>query len=133
MNIELYIFKNENIKDYAKDHHIRFAVVDLDRSEVYPENFVCLLPLNYRTNGKAGPKFSELFGDKSVELAKALLVKALKTEDDLEVKAEIKRRLTLLEPKQIIHVKCRVCGKNFETSKSRRFKPTICRDCKQKR
>jgi hypothetical protein len=40
---------------------------------MYPENFVCMLPLNYRTNGKAGPKFSELFGDKSIELAKALL------------------------------------------------------------
>lgn len=133
MNLRLHIFKNENIKYYAQEHHIRFAVIDLDKSNKYPENFVCLLPLTPKAIGKTCSKFSSLFGDKSVELAKTLLTEALKTENDSEIKAEIKRRLRLLEPKPPIRIKCRACGKRFETNKKGRFKPTICRDCREKR
>jgi len=132
MNLELRIFKNENIKDCAKGRHIRFAVVDLERSELYPENFVCMLPLSCLTYGKAGSKFSELFGDKSVDLAKVILAKALKTENDSEIKAEIERRLELLNPKPPVQVICHACGKFFEAERSR-FKQTLCKECKQKR
>jgi hypothetical protein len=43
----------------------------------------------------------QIFGDKSVEQAMALLTGALETESDPEVKAEISRRLKLLEAKPI--------------------------------
>ena len=51
-----------------------FAVVDLDRSESYPVNFVCLLPKelkNTDNNGKS--KFLEIFGEESNQIAVELL------------------------------------------------------------
>jgi Zn finger protein HypA/HybF involved in hydrogenase expression len=53
----------------------------------------------------------------------------LKTEDDSEIKAEIERRLNLLEPNPFIQIRCRVCKKFFQTKKKRVFKPKICPEC----
>ena len=75
---------------------------------------------------------SEIFGDKSLELAKTLLAKTLKVEHDSEIRAEIKRRLSLLEPKPAVQVKCRVCGISFESRKRGRSRQKICEECKQK-
>jgi hypothetical protein len=49
-----------------------------------------------------------------VEMAKKLLVDALKAEDDFEVKGEIERRLKLLEPKPFCEKACVPCGKLFQ-------------------
>ena len=80
---------------------IRFAVIDLDRSNHYPQNFVCGLPaLNVALlNRTAEYPFLQFFGKRSSEVAKALLTDAFSEETDLEVKGEIKRRLKLLETK----------------------------------
>jgi hypothetical protein len=111
----------------------RFAVLDLDRSLDYPANFVCLLPTKIYNEGKVNNGFFKIFGDKSLEQAKLLLTKALKSEDDPEVKAEIKRRLTLLEPKQECKIKCSACGKLFQPQHARRFKNNFCEKCRKKK
>ena len=125
MKLRLYISKKDDTRDYSRGRYIRFAVIDLDKSKNYPANYVCMLPQQPRANGKAHNVFSKLFGNDSLELAKRLLTKALKTEGDSEVKAEIEKRLKLLEPKPAVQVKCRVCG-NFFEPKRRRFKQKIC-------
>jgi hypothetical protein len=120
------------MRDYSQGHYIRFAVIDVDKSKKYPANYVCMLPQQPRADGKAHNVFTELFGNDSLELAKRLLTKALKAESDSEIKAEIKKRLKMLEPKPAIQVKCRVCGIYFE-SERRRFKQKVCQKCTQKK
>ena len=132
MKLRLYISKKDDMRDYSQGHYIRFAVIDLGKSKKYPANYVCMLPLQPRANGKAHNVFSKLFGNDSLELAKRLLTKALRAESDSEIKAEIKRRLKLLEPKPAVQVKCRVCGKFFEPER-RRFKQKVCQECTRKK
>jgi hypothetical protein len=132
MNLKLLLFKNDDLRDYSQARYIRFIVVDLDKSKNYPANYVCLLPQGLSLNKKAYSVFSKLFGDGSLDLAKKLLTKALKTEKDSEIKREIERRISLLEPKPALQVKCRVCGNSFEP-KRRGSKQKICQECKQKR
>ena len=131
MNLRLEILKTDYTGDYSQWRHIRFAVVDLDKSKKYPANYICLLPMDPKANNKAS-NFSKLFGTESPEIAKRLLTKALKTEKDAEIKAEIEKRLELLTPKTPVQVKCRVCGDFFEPKRGR-FKQTLCQECKQKR
>jgi len=132
MNLRLYVSKNDYARDYSQGRYIRFAVIDLDKSKSYPANYVCMLPLQPRANGKAHNIFSKLFGNDSLELAKRLLTKALKAEGNSEVKAEIEKRLILLEPKPPCQVKCRVCGNFFEPER-RRFRQKICQECTRKK
>ena len=131
MNLRLRISRHYAASDYSRGHHIRFSVIDLDKSTEYPANYVCILPLNPRlnANGTAPNNFSKLFGHDSLQLAKQLLTQASKTETDAEIKAAIKRRLALLEPKPPVQVKCRVCGSFFEP-RWRRQK--ICQECRRK-
>jgi len=131
MNLRLYVSKRDDMRDYSKGHRIRFVVVDLDKSRNYPANFVCMLPQKPDASSKPSNVFSRVFGNDSLELAKQLLTKALKAENDSEIKAEIEKRLKLLEPKPAVQVKCRVCG-NFFEPKRRRFKQKICQECIQK-
>jgi len=132
MNLRLEVFKTDFMSDYSQGRHIRFAVVDLDKSKKYPANYICLLPMDPRANSKSNSIFLKLFGSESPELAKRLLTKALKTERDAETKAEIEKRLELLIPMTPVQVKCRVCGKSFEPVRGR-FRQKICQECKQKR
>ena len=132
MNLRLRVSKNDDARDYSQGRYIRFAVVDLDKSKNYPANYVCMLPLQPRANGKVHNVFSELFGNDSLELAKQLLNKALRTESDPEIKIEIEKRLKLLEPKPPLQAKCCVCGKIFEPER-RRFRQKICQECRQKK
>ena len=132
MNLRLRVSKNEEARDYSQGRYIRFAVIDLDKSKNYPANYVCMLPLQPRANGKVHNVFSELFGEDSLELAKQLLNKALRTESDPEIKIEIEKRLKLLEPKPPLQAKCCVCGKIFEPER-RRFRQKICQECRQKK
>jgi formylmethanofuran dehydrogenase subunit E len=68
-----------------------------------------------------------------LEQAKALLKDAGEGEDGSEVKAEIERRLKLLEPKEGSQVKCSGCGKLFQSKRVRKFKNSFCEECMKKR
>ena len=65
---------------------------DFNKSESYPSNFVCMLPLKM-AKGKVTNVFMDYFGDQSLEVAMGLLKEALKRETDFQVKSEIERRL----------------------------------------
>jgi len=101
MRVGLLLCRYDGSEDYSVARRFRFAVVDLDKGKNYPLNFVCLLPTKIDADGKSQSVFMQIFGDKSVEQAMALLTGALDTESDPEVKAEISRRLKLLESKPI--------------------------------
>jgi hypothetical protein len=99
VRVGLHICRYDAFEDYPVGLRYRFAVVDLDKSKRYPLNFVCMLPMKIDADGKSQSVFLEIFGDKSLEQTRALLTGALETESDSEVKAEIERRLKLLEAK----------------------------------
>jgi hypothetical protein len=99
MNPQLYIMKIKNARDYSSKRAIRFAVVDAESSKSYPANFICMLPQHISVETEDSSVFAKIFGEKRLELAKQLLNSALQTEADTDVKAEIKERLKLLEPK----------------------------------
>jgi len=120
------------MRGHSQSYHIRFAIVDLDKSQDYPSNFVCMLPQQVSGNKKPYSVFAKVFGNHGSELAKQLLTKALETENDSEIKAEIEKRLKLLEPKPI-QIKCRVCGKPFEPKILGRFKQKTCQECRRKK
>ncbi len=127
----LRIFVTEN--ERYSDKRYRFAVVDLDKPVDYPRNFVCLLPLNFNENARPKLVFMQIFGDKSVEKAKMLLEEALETEQDSGVKAEIMRRMNLLEPKHLRQIRCSNCGKVFHPRRVRRYSRNLCEECLRKK
>jgi hypothetical protein len=129
MKLSLRVCRIETKKDYSVTKRFRFAVVDSDKSKSYPSNFVCMLPT--QISGKAKPQsaFLQVFGDKSLEQARALLTGALQAEEDAEVKAEIEKRLKMLEPEPVIQIKCSGCGKLFQPRRIRRFKKNFCEEC----
>lgn len=129
MRFSLDIFTIDSLKDYSLGRRFRFAVVDLDKPNGYPLNFVCMLPASFSGKGKANSVFMQIFGDKSLEQAKALLNRALKRECDSEVKTEIERRLNQLEPKPVKQVKCSGCKKTFQARRVRRFSQNFCEEC----
>ena len=129
MDFELRIFKRDYTNNHHAWNHLRFAVVDLNKSEDYPENFVSMLPMRIDSGEKMPSAFTKFFGNKSLETARRLLAEAFKTEHDSEIKAEIARRLNLLEPNPVIQIKCRVCKKFFQTQKERANKQKICPEC----
>ncbi len=131
MDCKLKIMKVEPNKDSFQSNY-RFAVVDFSRSESYPSNFVCMLPVKI-AKGKKTNIFEQVFGDDSLVKAKLLLNDSLKHEPDLAVKAEINRRLVLLEPKLVRLVRCSGCGKQFKPKGLRRFKRHFCSECLRKR
>jgi hypothetical protein len=88
-----------------------------------------MLPIRIDSAGKMPSVFTKLFGNKSLKTARGLLTEALKKEHGSEIKAEIERRLNLLEPNPFIQIRCRVCKKFFQTKKKRVFKPKICPEC----
>ena len=75
----------------------------------------------------------KVYGNKSLEQAKVLLTGALKVENDAEIKAEIERRLKLLDPTQTSQIKCSSCGKLFQPQRIRRYKKNFCQVCMRKR
>ncbi|MBN2236646.1 MAG: hypothetical protein JW729_03750 [Bacteroidales bacterium] len=87
------------MNNYSGKNHIRFAVVDLDRSKEYPVNFVCILPKQIKENSGKHTQFERKFGDDSLDLAEKLLNHSLKAENDWEVKEEIRQRLEVLKQK----------------------------------
>ena len=132
MDIRLQVFKLDADDDNYSRRSFRFAVVDFSKSKSYPQNFVCMLPVQLGA-GKSDCFFLHVFKDKSLEQAKALLKAALEREDNSEVKAEIERRLKLLEPKGVNQIKCSGCGKLFQPRRIRRFKNKFCEECMKKK
>jgi hypothetical protein len=132
MNIGLQVFELNGKEDNPFQRNFRFAVVDFSKSESYPSNFVCMLPLKLGA-GKTDSVFLKLFGNKSLEQAKFLLNAALKAENDSVIKAEIERRLKLLDPVQTSQIKCSSCGKVFHPQRIRRYRKNFCQTCMKKR
>jgi len=133
MRVGLHLCRYHDAEDYSVGRRFRFAVVDLDKARGYPLNFVCMLPTKINVDVKAESVFLQVFGDKSVEQARALLTGALETEEDSDVKAEISRRLSLLEPKPISQIKCSACGNLFQPKRVKRFKQKFCQECMKKK
>ena len=96
MKPRLYLFKQavgRTIENPKTEVHC--VIVDSDSSKKYPLNFVCVLPqgkgiVNRRTS------FRRIFGEASVPLTRKLLSKALTKESDLEIKAEVGKRLEMI-------------------------------------
>jgi hypothetical protein len=133
MAFRLQVFKHD-AREGNSGWTYRFAVVDINKSKSYPANFVCMLPIKlYQGKANYGSVFGTLFGDKSLDFAIGLLSDALKTEGDAEVKAEIEKRLKLIDPKQVNVDKCNQCKKAFQPRKIRRYKQYLCDECLNKR
>ncbi len=102
MNPQLYIFKKSELEQFDDSkNRVYFVIVNKDKAKKYPANFVCVLPTQKNSIEKPSTEFSRLFGQDSLRLARQLLKGALNEEDDAEVKAEIEKRLKLLEPRTI--------------------------------
>lgn len=85
-----------------------------------------LKPFNKITNSNS--TFSSLFGINGREIAIGLLSDALKTEKDSDVKAEIERRIKLLDLKEST-VKCNKCNKVFSPRRNRKYAQYLCDEC----
>ena len=133
MRVGLHLSILDGVEDYSVGRRFRFAVVDLDKAKDYPLNFVCMLPMQLSPKGNGVNVFAKVFGDKSLGVAKELLLGALETESDSEVKAEIERRLKLLAPKQVVQIACSGCGKPFQPKRIKRFKNNFCPECMEKK
>ena len=132
MKLSLYICRFGNAKDYSLGKRFRFAVVDLDKSKSYPANFVCMLPTQINGKTRLESIFMQVFGDRSIEQARSLLAEALETEEDADVKAEIGKRLKMLEPEPVIQIKCCGCGKLFQPRRVRKYRRNFCEECMKK-
>jgi hypothetical protein len=133
MKLSLYTCRIDNVRDYSLGKRFRFAVVDLDKSKSYPSNFVCMLPTQISGKTKLESTFMQVFGDRSREQARELLAEAMKTEEEPEVKAEIEKRLKMLEPKQVSQIKCSGCGKLFQPRRVRKHQQNFCKECMKKK
>ena len=90
MNLKLYAIKRE---DQKIDSCVQLVVVDLDRSKRYPLNFVCVLPRYLRLLEKRSSNFAKIFGEKSLSIAKKLLVDAKHGEEDPDIQKVISKRI----------------------------------------
>jgi hypothetical protein len=98
VKLQLYAIKKV---DQQLDSDVQLVVVDLDKSDQYPKNFVCVLPRYFRLLEKRSSQFAKTFGPKSLALAKRLLVEANKKEDDPQIKKVINKRLKDIDNKQL--------------------------------
>ena len=129
MRFKLFISRREDAADCSGAKRFRFTVVDLDEAKDYPLNFVCMLPLRLELAENRSSKFVSVFGDGSLNLARKLLVDALKIEDDVAVRSEIERRLKMLETDCSREKKCVSCGSMFQVDSKKRFKQRFCEVC----
>jgi hypothetical protein len=133
MKLQLRITEKE-IKHYnteTETKHI-FAVVDLDKSKKYPQNFVSLLPKNIKAAAKPANVFQKLFGNESLKIAKQLLETALRKRPNPKTAQAIRERLKLLDSNLNNKTKCQNCGARIHQSKNR-FRPhKLCYKCYKK-
>ena len=99
MNLQIYAIKRGNQK---LDSCIQLIVVDLDKSKRYPLNFVCVLPRYLRLLEKRSSNFAKIFGEKSLCVAKKLLVEARHREEDPQIQKVITKRIREIGVKQDI-------------------------------
>jgi hypothetical protein len=90
------MLKRDELEHRYSRNRIYFVVVNLDKAKKYPANFVCVLLKLKSSIVRQSTVFSRVFGEESLRLAKQLLKKALRSEDDAEIRAEIQERLKLL-------------------------------------
>ena len=133
MKLSLLVCRIDNAKDDSVGKRFRFAVVDLDKSKGYPSNFVCMLPTQISGKTRLESTFMRVFGEDSLEQARALLVEALEREEDIDVKAEIEKRLKILESERVIQIKCSGCGKLFRPRRVRKYQQNFCGECMKKK
>ena len=129
LTFELRVFEVDYGRGYYAWNHFRFAVVDSNNSKGYPANFVSMLPMRIDSDGKIPSAFTKLFGNESLKIARGLLTQSLKKEQGSAIKAEIVRRLNLLEINPVIQIKCHVCKKFFKTRKEKARKQKFCPEC----
>ena len=65
LTFKLKIFESEYGRGYHSINHLRFAVVDLNKSKSYPSNYVSILPMRIDSNGKMPNAFTKFFGKKA--------------------------------------------------------------------
>ena len=97
MKLQLYAIKKSS---QQQETDVQLVVVDLDKSNHYPLNFVCVLPRYFRLLEKRSSQFAKTFGPKSFTIAKLLLLEADKKEDDPQIKKVINKRIKDIESKQ---------------------------------
>ena len=131
MSFRLQVFRVPHTRRSSRSEVIRFAVIDQNKTNPYPGNFVCMLPMRLSYGARPGSAFVGFFGDRSVKVAKQLLLKALESEQNSDVKAEIERRLGSLEPPAML--KCRICGALFEPRHGKGYRALFCTDCLRRR
>jgi len=90
LKLKLYAIKKGNQK---LNSSIRLVVVDLDKDNRYPLNFVCVLPRYLRLLERRSSNFVKIFGEKSLCVAKKLLVEARHREKDPEIQKLINKRI----------------------------------------
>jgi len=130
MNLQLLITKKEyaHYNNRTRTKHL-FAVIDLDESKQYPQNFVSVLPLHIGAIVKPSNVFEGLFGNKSLEIANRLLHKALESKPDSETAKAIRERIELLATQVNNKAQCQNGGNTINQSK-RRVKPCkFCYEC----
>ncbi len=98
MNLKLYAVKKGNQK---LDRNVQLVVVDLDKGKRYPLNFVCILPRYLRLLEKRSSNFANIFGEKSLCVAKNLLVEAKHVEEDPDIQKAISKRIKDIDHKNI--------------------------------
>jgi len=133
LNLKLHITKREitHHSTIIKTKYL-FSVIDLDRSDQYPQNFVSVLPRKINVTVKPCNIFEELFGNRSLETAKQLLEKALERRPNSETTKAIRHRLKLLNPQLNNKSKCQNCGKPIKQNKQK-FRPyKFCYQCHSK-
>ena len=133
MNLQLLITKKEytHYNSRTRTKHL-FAVIDLDESKQYPQNFVSVLPLHIRAIVKPSNVFERLFGNKSLEIANQLLHKALESRPDSETAKAIRERIELLATQQNNNAQCQNCGNIIKQSKKRVRAYKFCYECHMK-
>ncbi len=97
LNLKLYAIKKGNQK---LNNSIQLVVVDLDKGKRYPLNFVCVLPRYLRLLERRSSNFAKIFGEKSLSVAKKLLVEARHREKDPEIQRVINKRMKDIDSKQ---------------------------------
>jgi hypothetical protein len=107
-----------------------FSVIDLDKAENYPRNFVCILPKDLKGKSKSSRNFVKIFGEDSTKIAVQLLKKSAKNEDSSEIQYEIGMRLKALRPKQM--TKCIICEGKFEPRRFGKYIQSVCQTCRDK-
>jgi len=88
--------RTRNYHSKRAESSVHFVIVDLDKSNLYPLNFVCVLPL-WRKFPLWESAYSKIFGEKGISFALKSLSEALKTAEDEEIIKAIRTRLKLLD------------------------------------